>query len=292
MRLINSPISQFDYKQHTFYVKRDDLLDPQFSGNKARKLAYYLENSLPHIDTLVSYGGSQSNLMYSLSCLAKLKQWNFIYYIKTLSTQAKSETSGNLTYSLQNGMQLIELKNDYNSFCDNLASTIKSNQLLIKQGGAQIEAEYGIRQLAHEIRVWAQQQNFQQLTIFIASGTGTSALYLQKHLPEFEVYTTNCVGSPEYLLKQFSELITTTQKIPTLLANNTYRFATPYAELYKTITDIQNTSQIEFDMVYDPIAWNILLNHLNKISSPILYIHCGGAIGNTTMLRRYKKILS
>ena len=34
----------------------------------------------------------------------------------------------------------------------------------------------------------------------------------KKHLPEFEVYTTNCVGSPEYLLKQFSELITTTQK--------------------------------------------------------------------------------
>lgn len=292
MRLINSPISQFDYKQHTFYVKRDDLLDPQFSGNKARKLAYYLENSLPHIDTLVSYGGSQSNLMYSLSCLAKLKQWNFIYYIKTLSTQAKSETSGNLTYSLQNGMQLIELKNDYNSFCDNLASTMKSNQLLIKQGGAQIEAEYGIQQLAHEIRAWAQQQNFQQLAIFIASGTGTSALYLQKHLPEFEVYTTNCVGSPEYLLKQFEALITTKQNKPNILVNDTYRFATPYAELYKTITDIQNTSQIEFDMVYDPIAWNILLNHLNKISSPILYIHCGGTIGNTTMLKRYKKILS
>ena len=144
MRLINSPINQFNYQQRTFYVKRDDLLDPQFSGNKARKLAYYLENPLPHIDTW---------------------QWNFIYYIKILSTQARNETSGNLAQSLQNGMQLIELKNDYNSFCTNIANTKEKNQLLIQQGGAQIEAEYGMQQLADEIRLWAQQQNFQQLAM-------------------------------------------------------------------------------------------------------------------------------
>lgn len=292
MRLINSPINQFNYQQRTFYVKRDDLLDPQFSGNKARKLAYYLENPLPHIDTLISYGGSQSNLMYSLSCLAKLRQWNFIYYIKILSTQARNETSGNLAQSLQNGMQLIELKNDYNSFCANITNTKEKNQLLIQQGGAQIESEYGMQQLADEIRLWAQQQNFQQLAIFIASGTGTSALYLQKHLPDFEVYTTNCVGNPEYLLKQFEALITTKQRIPHVLANDMYRFATPYAELYQTITDIQNTSQIEFDMVYDPVGWDILLRNINKISAPILYLHCGGINGNNTMLQRYKKILS
>lgn len=292
MQLVNSPIHQFSYKNRIFYVKRDDLLDPQFSGNKARKLAYYLKNSLPNIDTLVSYGGSQSNLMYSLSCLAKLKQWDFIYYIKNLSTQAKNETSGNLAHSLQNGMQLIELAGNYNLFCDNLASTIKNNQLLIKQGGAQIEAEYGMQQLAYEIRLWAQQQNFQQLAIFIASGTGTSALYLQKYLPEFKVYTTNCVGNPEYLLKQFNELVNTTQKIPNILANDKYRFATPYVELYQTIINIQNASQIEFDMVYDPIGWDILLHNIEKISAPILYLHCGGINGNKTMLQRYKKILS
>ena len=292
MQLVNSTIHQFSYKNRIFYVKRDDLLDSQFSGNKARKLAYYLKNSLPNIDTLVSYGGSQSNLMYSLSCLAKLKQWDFIYYIKNLSTQAKNETSGNLAQSLQNGMQLIELAGNYNLFCDNLASTIKNNQLLIQQGGAQIEAEYGMQQLAYEIRLWAQQQNFHQLAIFIASGTGTSALYLQKYLPEFEVYTTNCIGNPEYLLKQFNELINTIQKIPNILANDKYRFATPYAELYQTIINIQNASQIEFDMVYDPIGWDILLRNIEKISAPILYLHCGGINGNKTMLQRYKKILS
>ena len=50
--------------------------------------------------------------------------------------------------------------------------------------------------------LWAQQQNFQQLAIFHPSGTGTIIIFMVKHL-ELEVYTTNCVGNPEYLLKQF-----------------------------------------------------------------------------------------
>ena len=75
MILNNSPISQFEYKNRTFFVKRDDLLDKNFNGNKARKLACYLEHDFQEIDTIISYGGNQSNLMYSLSCLAKLKNW-------------------------------------------------------------------------------------------------------------------------------------------------------------------------------------------------------------------------
>ena len=80
MLINNSPVSQFQFNQRTIYVKRDDLLDPNFSGNKARKLAYFLTHPSADIDTLISYGGNQSNLMYSLSCLAKLKNWQFIYY--------------------------------------------------------------------------------------------------------------------------------------------------------------------------------------------------------------------
>lgn len=306
MFLINSPVSSFSYRNETFFVKRDDLLGPKFNGNKARKLAYYLPGAnltmadnndfakqnqdILNIDTVISYGGSQSNLMYSLSVLAKLKKWRFIYYTKSLSKEVNLAINGNLAASLANEMELVEIKQNFTIFCRELHSKKSDNQLVITQGGAVKEAEYGISQLACEIRLWAKNQNFADLTVFVASGTGTTALFLQKHLPEFTVYTTNCVGDFKYLTYQFLQLVgNDAQHLPIILPNNLFRFATPYPELYKTISAVEKASQIEFDLVYDPIGWHILLASLNQIRSrPILYIHCGGILGNTTMLNRYR----
>jgi 1-aminocyclopropane-1-carboxylate deaminase/D-cysteine desulfhydrase-like pyridoxal-dependent ACC family enzyme len=288
MLINNSPVSQFQFNQRTIYVKRDDLLDPNFSGNKARKLAYFLTQPSADIDTLISYGGNQSNLMYSLSCLAKLKNWQFIYYTNQISSQAQLTTTGNLAASLANGMQIIPTKTKLNLLSQDLATNLSRNQLLIQQGGAQSEAEFGIQQLATEIRQWAAQQNFAQLAIFLPSGTGTSAFYLQKELCEFTVYTTNCVGSPEYLEQQFQQLDSHAKIYPTIFPNFNYRFATPHQELFKTYQQLSNSSQIEFDLVYDPIGWKILSNNLAQITAPLLYIHCGGLIGNSSMLKRYQ----
>ena len=288
MLINNSPVSQFQFNQRTIYVKRDDLLDPNFSGNKARKLAYFLTQPSADIDTLISYGGNQSNLMYSLSCLAKLKHWQFIYYTNQISSQAQLNAAGNLAASLANGMQIIPTKTKLNLLAQDLATNLASNQLLIQQGGAQSEAEFGIQQLAAEIRQWAAQQNFAQLAIFLPSGTGTSAFYLQKQLREFTVYTTNCVGSPEYLEQQFQQLDPHAKIYPTILPNLNYRFATPNQELFAAYQQLSHSSQIEFDLVYDPIGWKILSNNLTQISAPLLYIHCGGLIGNSSMLRRYQ----
>ena len=288
MLINNSPVSQFQFNQRTIYVKRDDLLDPNFSGNKARKLAYFLTQPNADIDTLISYGGNQSNLMYSLSCLAKLKNWQFIYYTNQISSQAQLTTTGNLAASLANGMQIIPTKTKLNLLSQDLATNLSRNQLLIQQGGAQSEAEFGIQQLATEIRQWAAQQNFAQLAIFLPSGTGTSAFYLQKQLREFTVYTTNCVGSPEYLEQQFQQLDPHAKIYPTILPNLNYRFATPHQELFTAYQQLSDSSQIEFDLVYDPIGWKILSNNLAQISAPLLYIHCGGLIGNSSMLKRYQ----
>jgi 1-aminocyclopropane-1-carboxylate deaminase/D-cysteine desulfhydrase-like pyridoxal-dependent ACC family enzyme len=148
MQLINSPVTHFNLDQRTIYVKRDELLSSDFSGNKARKLAYFLANPPPNIETLISYGGTQSNLMFSLSCLAKLNNWQFIYYVRTLSEQARAANNGNLMASLANGMSIIELKEEFYSTTRSLIA--EPEQLIITQGGAQAEAEFGISQLAHE----------------------------------------------------------------------------------------------------------------------------------------------
>ncbi len=85
----NSPIEKREFRGREIYIKRDDLLDPEFSGNKARKFYYFLVNNFPYVKTVVGYGSNQSNAMYSLSVLAKRKRWKFIYYTDHVSSYLK-----------------------------------------------------------------------------------------------------------------------------------------------------------------------------------------------------------
>lgn len=288
MKLNNSPIDKFTYHGREFLVKRDDLLDEKLNGNKARKLAYYLENDLPEIDTLISYGGTQSNMLFALSELARLRNWRFDYYCYKPAKSALENNDGNLVIALKNGTNLIYVENNNLDYYISQLKTSNS-QLLIHQGGRQVESYYGIAKLAQEINEYCTKHDISQLAIFIPSGTGTTAYYLQQELPKHKVYTTNCVGSANYLLQQWQSLDGNHNKhLPTILGNTQFRFAKPNLELFKVINDINKVSNILFDLVYDPVAWNVLLNNLDKIDLPIMYIHCGGLTGNTTMMNRYR----
>ena len=84
------------------------LLDHDFSGNKARKLYYFLQNDFPDITKLVSYGSAQSNAMYSLSVLAKMKGWDFEYFVDHIADYLKDHPQGNYKAAVDNGMKIIE----------------------------------------------------------------------------------------------------------------------------------------------------------------------------------------
>lgn len=285
MQLANTPVDSFFINDREIFVKRDDLLHAEFSGNKARKLAYFLQKDFSHIKTLVSYGGVQSNLMYSLSALAKLKSWRFIYYSNRISKQARLAEYGNLFESLKNGMNLVELTEK------NLHDYVKSNhndmsELIIEQGAAQIEAKFGIKVLANELDVWIKEKNIEKPIIFLPSGTGATAFYLQSNLTQYDVYTTNCVGSTEYLCEQWG-VLGKCEKLPIVLENTLYSFAKPYSELWQAHNYIKECSGIEFDLVYDTVGWQILLQNLVDIDGTIIYVHCGGLLGNSTMEKRY-----
>lgn len=274
-----------------FYLKRDDLIDKEFSGNKFRKLQYYLDRDFPQIECIVSHGGIQSNMMYSLSCLAKMKNWKFIYYTKNVSQQAIISREGNYFSAKQNGMELYELGADYNNFISTL--TPHSNQLFISQGGHQIEAKYGIDILGKELLDWAENNDIVNFNVFLPSGTGTSALYLQQKIKPNIVYTTNCVGGVEYLKKQFFELSSDIQDHPYILQNNKFRFAELNIELLEMYKTLKIQSNVEFDLLYDPVGWHVLLENFEELKScPTIYIHCGGTLGNRTQLMRYEYFLS
>jgi 1-aminocyclopropane-1-carboxylate deaminase/D-cysteine desulfhydrase-like pyridoxal-dependent ACC family enzyme len=250
-------------------------LDGHFSGNKARKFYYYLQNDFSHITHLVSHGSAQSNAMFSLSVLAKKKGWTFTYYVDHIASYLKENPHGNYAYALENGMQISEEEPPLN---------YHDNTLFVPEGGRSKESEMGIKRLAMEIN---EAYHDKTIDIFLPSGTGTTALFLQKHT-DFKVYTTPCVGDCDYLQKQFFTLNENPEQHPKILnTQKKYHFGKLYREFFEIWIELKEQTGVTFDLLYDPKGWLTLLAHQSQFQNDILYIHQGGLLGNESMLKRY-----
>lgn len=171
MNYINSPIEQITFNSRKYFIKRDDLLHKDFSGNKARKLYYFLKNDFPNIKKVVSHGSAQSNAMYSLSVLCKIKDLSFDYYVDHIASFLKENPSGNYKYALENKMNIIDAE---------LPKTFEEDTLFISEGGAVSEACFGIEILANEIISWANENKIENLKIFFTKWNGNYSTIFTK----------------------------------------------------------------------------------------------------------------
>lgn len=321
-----SPIEQIKVAGHPFYIKRDDLLNPHFSGNKARKFAYYLEQHSPHITHLISYGSVQANSLYSLAALAHLKGWQLQYFVNRIPSWLKDSTIGNYGQARALGANIIEVGslpqsidsggesthnfdtiNNLNSKMQLYAKTLPNTALFIPEGGRSHSAQLGVNQLAKELAEYCDVNTLLDKSnitkVMLPSGTGTTALFLQtwfsKNNIPIEVLTCACVGDENYLRQQFNQLNPNTSQWPTILSSiKKYHFGKLNQAHYQLWKKLQTDTGIEFELLYDPIGWQCLLDYVAGISdasaksnniAPIFYLHQGGIIGNQSMLPRYKR---
>ncbi len=237
---------------------------------------------LSKIKEIHSFGSLHSNAMYSLSFLAKSKGKTFIYYAR--SDPSLHNPKGNLKGALENGMILRPLEEwPYGKELSHLIFI--DDRLYIPEGGRCPEAQEGIAILAKEIEEWVKKEQ-KSPKIFLPSGTGTTALFLQKYLP-FPVYTIPCVGDEEYLGEQFVALDPTAPCPIILSPPKKYRFGRLYLELFELWRELKKQTDVTFDLLYDPIGFATLLYH-DLLDEDLLYIHQGGLMGNETMIERYK----
>jgi len=297
-----SPIQKVEFEGNRFLIKRDDLLNHYFSGNKARKLGYFLEHEFPEIQKIIGYGSVQANSLYSLAALAQLKNWQLDFYVYRIPKWLKTQPIGNYAGALELGANIIELEEKHeiisnlDDYMRKTFSNLTTNTLLIPEGGRCEQAKHGISQLANEIIEYCQDKDIIKPKIMLPSGTGTTALFLQSCFNEsqlpFEVLTCACVGDKKYLQKQFLELSSNTNDWPTILTTKKkYHFSKLYSEFYQLWLQLKQQTHIEFDLLYDPLGWQSLLAYLeiNSHSEAIIYIHQGGLVGNQSMLPRYQR---
>ncbi len=109
----------------------------------------FLHHDFPLISKIISYGSAQSNAMYSLSVLAKMRGWEFEYYISHIATYLKDNPHGNYKASLDNGMKIHS---------DKKLPNMTKETLFIEEGGRQKEAKFGLDILAEEIGSWTKRK--------------------------------------------------------------------------------------------------------------------------------------
>ncbi|WP_153448322.1 pyridoxal-phosphate dependent enzyme [Vibrio algicola] len=301
MKLNNTPVTQHCFAGHSFYLKRDDLLHPEFSGNKARKFMALLENDYPNVTTLIGYGSPQANSLYSLAALAKLKGWTLEFYVAHIPSWLKQNPLGNFQAARELGAKIIDLKalgcdlspHQYIEQIRLAAADANQGCLFVPEGGRSPIAEFGIQQLAQEIRHWVQDQNMDDLTVALPSGTGTTALYLHKHLQahNINVITCACVGGEAYLTQQFDSLGETSH--PQILSSSEkpkHQFGKLYGADYQIWQALKQQTEVEFELLYDPYMWQCLATWFESHpDQKLMYIHQGGLLGNTSMEKRYQR---
>lgn len=304
----NTPVDDFGFANRHIYLKRDDLLHEAFSGNKARKFAYFLEHDFSGITRVISYGSAQANSLYSLSVLAKLKGWQCDFYVNHIAKHIHANPCGNYAAALDNGVNIIDLSHnaayqaalvenpDLNShdFIEHYILPHDNAALFIPEGGRCHFAEYGLNRLASEIEQWALARSIDDLKVFLPSGTGTTAVYLNRYFiqqqTDIRVVTCAVVGGDDYLRWQFSMLNPILSEHPEIVnVGKKYHFGKIYREFYDMWQHI-NQGDIRFELLYDPLGFIALEHYL--VSNPeanILYLHQGGLLGNETMLPRYQR---
>ena len=278
-----SPLSLLSLDGREFLIKRDDLIDPYLAGNKYRKLYTLVNTPKEKYKKIISYGGTQSNAMLAIASLAQKKGWEFEYYTKPISQTQKEQKFGNYFNSIELGMKHCEIEYAlYKEFINSLRFNLDERTVLVDQGGADKMALEGLDVLAEEIR----ESDAEFDAIATPSGTGTTALFLARALPDIRVYTTPSVGDVEYLKTQMSALWDIPENLIILEPSKKYHFAKPKEELFRVYEKLLNAG-IEFDLLYAPLMFKTLQEQTDE---KILYIHSGGVSGNETMLKRYEKL--
>lgn len=257
-------------------ILRDDLLG-EINGNKARKLDIFKDLKLPY-KHIISYGSSQSNAMQALALWTKNNNYNFSFVCAR-----RCEISGNLKSALENNA-VIYYANNPKEFAKTLHKN-DNNSFLISEGVCEDYARFGFYKMAKEI---AKIVNELDCDVVLASGTYTSAIYLEKYLSTLSnarVFTASCVNANEYFVKQINKL-NPNSKLKLLKTARKYHFANLYEELFILNESIND---IEFDLLYDSVCLKAIYENLDELKENILYIHQGGLIGSKNLELRYNK---
>lgn len=262
------------------FVKRDDLIHHEFSGNKLRKLKYnlkaYFENNC---EGILTFGGAFSNhLLATASACHKF----YIPCVGIVRGEELNEKSNKLLERCADlGMKLLfysriefqEMKKrSGNVFFDG------KQYWVIPEGGANQEGVQGCRELVTDSQIDY---------IIVAQGTSTTSLGILLQLNDFQKIIVvpvlkgyDSIQEMKSLLKNDNYFETIQQKIIVLDGFHFGGYARTSDELDQFISLFNQTNQFTIEPVYTGkvlFALNQWLGSLELAQNKkVLFVHTGG----------------
>ena len=295
LQQLTSPL--LDNAKVRLFVKRDDLIHPQFGGNKWRKLKYNLiQAKNNNVDTLLTFGGAWSNHIYATAAAGKHFGFKTIGLIRGEKHQPLNPT---LSFAKECGMQLHYLdrkqyrqKND-TSFKNELLDQY-GEVYLLPEGGSNRLALKGCEEIVHETMTQLQQP-FD--VICCASGTGAtlaglvSAMTTDKNAHKKMAIGFSALKGGEFLSSEVSNLLgyNAEDNLPSTnwRIESNYHFG-GYAKINDDLIHFMKDFQAQYNITLDAVytakmfygLFELIKANTFKPDSNIVAVHSGGLQGN------------
>ena len=262
------------------FIKRDDLIHNEISGNKIRKLKYNLQFCLDNsLKGIVTYGGAYSNHLLASAAAANLAGIQIVGKVRGNELNVESNAVLKRCYEL--GMSLEFLDRTYFSKIKNQNGIVEidgNSFLSIPEGGSNLNGVEGCKEIITEL-----EEDFDYYCL--AQGTTTTSIGIALSIPknaklivvpvlkgfDSELEMSSIIGKEEFL------------KIKNqLIVLNDFHFG-GYAKsndvLNLFIDDFNRQNTFEIEPIYTGKAMFALVDFLkskNICNKKVLFVHTGG----------------
>lgn len=153
----NVPIQEILVKKNIrLFIKREDLVHPEISGNKYWKLFFninnYLERNLRN-PLIITFGGAFSNHISAVSALGKLSEIPTLGIIRGEELEKNWTHNPTLVFAKRNGMSLKFVTREEYRHKEKLTEFLQDefpDALIIPEGGTNKNAVQGIKMMMND----------------------------------------------------------------------------------------------------------------------------------------------
>jgi len=296
----NSPLQEIPFPNGRIrlFIKRDDLLHPQISGNKWRKLKYNLvEMKRQKKSTLLTFGGAFSNHIAAVAAAGKVYNFNTIGIIRGEELKADNAT---LSFAKANGMTLKFIsRTDYRrkdnaAFLKELEEEF-GNFYALPEGGTNCFALPGCAEIIEEIDKEIKADYYS-----VACGTGGTISGMITGLEQGEVLGFSALKG-DFLRRETAGLLTNCRpdfSPKNYTINTDYHFG-GYAKFKPELITFINDFRKKYDIQLDPIYTGKMFFGIFDLAekgyfaegSTVVAVHTGGLQGIEGFNARYGGVI-
>ena len=272
-------ISNINKANVMLFVKRDDLIHPEVSGNKFRKLKYNIEKAkTQNCQSIITYGGAYSNHLLAVAATGLLEN------IKTIGVVRGNELNASSNKLLKRctelGMQLSFIDRyqyKQKKYSDGIEQTESQLLLHIPEGGANIEGVLGCRDIITET---SNDYDY----IFVAQGTCTTSLGIYMAMsPRSTLVVVPVLKGFDSLMemKKLAEKVNARLDLDRVEVLADYHFggyAKSSIDLDQFVHSFNGQYQFKIEPVYTGKVMFAMQSYLSKVkgNKKALFVHTGG----------------